>query len=86
MSAMSLIFYTVGPLQKTTRNAVMGARVGTCPPPEKKCKFASITTFWFTQTEPPDTFYELKIHINAFAAGTLPQSPLRELTALLQTS
>ena len=29
-------------------------------------------------------FFELKIHQNAFAAGTSPRTPLEELTALLQ--
>ena len=52
-----------------------------------KARFASVTTFWFARKEPkplpPDTFNELKIYLNGFAAGAVPRTPLGELTGLL---
>ena len=52
-----------------------------------KARFAAVT-FWFAQKKlkslPPDTFDRLRMYIT-IAVGTLPRTPLGELTALLQT-
>jgi len=71
------------------RSRSVKASVHPSPPGNVKTKFASVTTFWLaekkTKSLTPGAFHELKINLNAFAAGGSTRTPLGELTARTQT-